>query len=160
MFTMEDKSGNIYTDIFNIFIIRLSQHSIILRIPWFKEHFPHIRFYKNTVTFDAFFCHLNCSYIRHAITVTRVDSQSNCLFCFPNLFYQTVCFCKTDEFIRDHCSYFLLYQHLHLYVLSLFVKGVNVSNIDKPLNCYSDPRSRLLSIFSNSSMSKFLSLSG
>lgn len=50
-FTIADKSGNIHTETFDMFVTKLDQYPIILEIFWFRRHSPHIRFDQNIVTF-------------------------------------------------------------------------------------------------------------
>ena len=51
--SLTDESGRVHTETFDLFHIKLGQYPIILGLPWFRKHLPHIRFDKNTVTFDS-----------------------------------------------------------------------------------------------------------
>ena len=51
--TLKDELGRIHTKTLDLFSAKLGQYPIIFGLPWFKKHLPHIRFDKNTVTFDS-----------------------------------------------------------------------------------------------------------
>ena len=54
--SLTDESGRVYTENLDLFPTKLGQYPIILGLLWFTKHLPHIRFDKNTVTFDSFHC--------------------------------------------------------------------------------------------------------
>ena len=54
--SLKDESGRVYTKTLDLFPTKLGQYLIILGLPWFRKHLPHIWFDKNTVTFDFPYC--------------------------------------------------------------------------------------------------------
>ena len=53
---LRDESGRVHIETFDLFFTKLGQYSIILGVTWFRKHLPHIRFDKNTVTFNSPHC--------------------------------------------------------------------------------------------------------
>ena len=56
-----DKLRKVHTESLDLFPTKLGQYPIIFGLPWFRKHLPHIRFDKNTVTFDFPHCLQHCS---------------------------------------------------------------------------------------------------
>ena len=100
-FTIKDKSGNVHTETLDMFVTKLGQYPIILGIPWFRKHSPHIRFDQNTVTFDSSFCLQNCCPTGQAVTVDGAESQFDFPPRYPTPSRQAVDLSSADEFVPD-----------------------------------------------------------
>ena len=45
--------GKTHCEVLELFVTTLDQYPVVLGLPWLQKHDPHIRFHKNTVTFDS-----------------------------------------------------------------------------------------------------------
>ena len=137
--TLKDKSRRIHTKTLDLFSTKLSQYPIIFGLSWFEKDLPHIRFDKNTVTFDFphYLQHYSSSH--QAVTVSGLNISFDHLSCLSTLSDQAVKVFGTDDFILDPYSHLLSYYRCH--PRHSPHQAVNVSSIDKPTNCPSRSKS-------------------
>ena len=128
--SLTDESGRVHTETLDLFPTKLGQYPIILGLPWFRKHLPHIQFDKNIVTFNSPHCLQHCSLSHQAVTVSGLDTPFDNLPCLLTLSDQTVNVSSADDFapnLRPHLlSYYRCRPHPSPHQV------VNVSSIDKP----------------------------
>lgn len=158
-FTIKDKSGNVHTEALNMFVTKLGQYPIILKILLFRKHASHICFDQNTVTFDSLFCLQNCCPVGQPIIIDGAEFQFDYPLRYPTLLRQVVDLSSVNEFIPDPHARFLSYYRLYPCLLLPPTQAVRNSSTSKSPNRYSLPRSCSLSISSSTSSSMSLSTS-
>ena len=111
---LKDESGKILTETLDLSLIKLGQYPIILGLPWFKKHSPHIRFDKNTVTFDSPDCLQHYSLSHQAMTVSGLDTSFDQPPHLPTLSDQAVNVSSADDFAPNSHSRLLSYHRCRL----------------------------------------------
>ena len=132
---LRDESRKIYTETFDLFRTNLGQYSIILRLPWFRKHLPHIQFDKNTITFNSFHSLEYCSLSHQAVSISSFNTLFDHLLHLSTLSNPAMNFSNADDFAPNpHLR--LLSYHRYCPFFSPY-QAVNIFNIDKPNNCRS-----------------------
>ena len=108
---LTDESERVHTENLDLFSTKLGQYPIILGLPWFRKHSPHIWFDKNTVTFDFFHCLQHCSPSHQAVTISDLDTPFDNSPRLPTLFDQAVNVSSADDFALNPCPRSLLYHY-------------------------------------------------
>ena len=140
---MTDESRRVHTETLDLFPTKLGQYSIILGLSWFRKHLPHIRFDKNTVTFDS------PHYLQHYLPSHQAVTISGLDIPFDNLPYllilsdQAVNVSSADNFAPDPHPRLLSYHCYHSRLSPH--QAVNVSSIDKLTNRHSHSMSSSMS---------------
>lgn len=158
LFTRADKSGNVYTETFDMFVTMLTQYLIILEIPWFRRHSLYIRFNKNIITFDSLFCFQNCCPTSWAITVNGAKSQFDFLPRYPTPLHQAVNFSSINKFISDPYAHSSSYHRFCPCLSLLSTLAMRDSSAFKSSDCRSRPCSQSLSTSLSTSLSLLTSL--
>ena len=90
--SLRNEWGRINTETFNLFLTKLGQYPIILGLPWFRKHSPHIWFNKNIVTFNSPHYLQHCSLSHQAMTVSGFNIPFDHPPCLLTLSNQAVTF--------------------------------------------------------------------
>ena len=130
--SLTDESKRVHTKILDLFPTKLGQYPIILGLPWFKKHSPHIWFDKNTITFDSPHCLQHYSPSHQAVTVSGLDTPFDNSPCLLTLSDQIVNVSSADDFTPNPHPCSLSYHRCCPCPSSH--QAVNVSSIDKPTN--------------------------
>ena len=69
-----------HTKILKLFVTTLDQYPVVLSLLWLQKHGPHIRFHKNTVTFDSKCCLDHCIATHQALTICGADNTFDTLY--------------------------------------------------------------------------------
>ena len=129
---LRDESERVYTETLDLFSTKLGQYPIILGLPWFRKHLPHIQFNKNSITFDSSHCLQHCSPSYQAITISGFNTPFDYLPCLSTLSDHTMNVSSADDFApNSHCRLLLYY---HYCLRHLLHSTVNVSSINKLTN--------------------------
>ena len=128
--SLTDESGRVHIETLDLFPTKLGQYPIILGLPWFRKHSPHIWFDKNTATFNSPHCLQHCLLSHQAVTVSGLDTLFDNPPRLPTLSDQIVNVSSADDFAPNPRPCSLSYHRCcprpspH--------QAVNVSSIDKP----------------------------
>ena len=133
--SLTDESERVHIETLNLFPTKLGQYPIILGLPWFRKHLPHIRFNKNTVTFNSPQCLQHCSSSHQAVTVSSLNTLFVNPPCLLTLFDQTVNVSSADDFASDPHPCLLAYHHYRPRPSPH--QAVNISSIDKSTDRHS-----------------------
>ena len=134
--SLKDESGRVHTETLDLFPTKLGQYPIILGLPWFRKHSPHIRFDKNTVTFDSPHCLQHCSPSHQAVIVSGLDTPFDRPPRLPTSSDQAVNVSSADDFAPDPRPRSLSYHRCR----PSPHRAVNVSSIDKSTDLVDNPR--------------------
>ena len=68
-----------HREVLKLFVTTLGQYPVVLDLPWLRKHDPHIRFHKNTVTFNSKRCLEHCISTHQAMTICGADNTFDTL---------------------------------------------------------------------------------
>ena len=113
--SLRDELGEVHTKTLDLFPTKLDQYPIILGLPWFKKHSPHIWLDKIIITFNSSHCLQHCLRSHQTMTVSSLDTPFDHLPCLPILSDQALNISSANNLAPNFCFHSLSYHRYCFY---------------------------------------------